>query len=77
MAASYTCDGCGGNVAKPVVVGFVLKRDYCEECSKNARLFLESENAEREHICARFQEVRKLLIGVHSKDGKFRLPDVP
>lgn len=76
MAASYTCDGCGCNVEKPKVVGVVIRRDYCEECEKNAKMFLQVEEEERAHLRERFLEIRKQLINVHGQDGKFKLPDV-
>jgi hypothetical protein len=77
MAASYTCDGCGVNVEKPKKVGYVLPRDYCEQCAKEAQGFLAAEEDNRKHFCARFEEVRKHLINVHGKAGAFKLPDVP
>ena len=77
MAARYSCDGCGCNLEKPRVVGAVLKRDYCEECEKNARMFLKAEEENRAHYRQRFAEVRQQLIKFHGKEGKFLLPDVP
>lgn len=77
MARTYTCDGCGSTVYQPKVIGVVIKRDYCEECSKNAAMFLASEEDARAHYRQRFAEVRAQLISVHGQDGKFKLPDVP
>jgi len=76
MAATYSCDGCGGNVAKPKVVGAVLKRDYCEACAKNAEAFLAALEDNHAHFRERFMEIRQQLINVHGQDGKFKLPDV-
>lgn len=77
MAAAYTCDGCAKEVEKPVQLGHVLKRDYCDECAKNAQMFLQAEEDNRKHFHHRFAEIRQQLITVHSKDGAFKLPDVP
>jgi hypothetical protein len=77
MARSFTCDGCGGNIAEPQQLGFILKRDYCPACAKNAEAFLAAEEEQRARFYERFAENRKQLIAVHSKDGSFKLPDVP
>jgi hypothetical protein len=77
MAACYACDGCGVNVEKPKKVGYVLQRDYCETCAREAEAFLAAEEDNRAHFCVRFEEIRKHLIQVHGKGGSFLLPDVP
>lgn len=76
MAASYTCDGCGSNVAKPIVVGHVLKRDYCETCAPKAEAFLDAEEVLRDACYAQFLTGRQALINTSSMGG-FKLPDVP
>lgn len=76
MAATFTCDGCGTPVEVPIVVGHVLKRDYCEACEKKARVFLEAEDAERIAIRTVFLGKREKLIEQYGADG-FKLPDVP
>ena len=77
MAQSFTCDGCGCNVAKPKIVGHVLRREYCDSCAENAEAFLAAEEENRAHYQQRFAEIRQQLINVHGQDGKFMLPDVP
>lgn len=77
MARVISCDGCGGQVAEPIVVGHVIKRDYCEECAKSAEAFLAAEEDNRAHFHRRFAEIRENLIKVHGMDGAFKLPDVP
>lgn len=76
MAKSYTCDGCGVNVDQPKVVGHVIRREYCEQCAKNAESFLAAEEDHRAHYCRRFEEIRQQLINVHGNGGTFKLPDV-
>ena len=75
MAASFTCDGCGTSIAKPRVVGHVIKRDYCEKCEPKAKDFLAEEEAIRIRIQATFQAQREHLIAICSANG-FKLPDV-
>lgn len=74
MAASYTCDGCGCNVAKPKIVGHVIKRDYCEPCAAKADAFLEGEEVLRETAHHQFCDARRALIAGTSLA---KLPDVP
>lgn len=76
MAASFTCDGCGVSVEVPMVVGHVLKRDYCAECEKKAQAFIEAEDKERESIRTVFLGKREKLIKKFGADN-FKLPDVP
>lgn len=76
MAAAYTCDGCGCNVAQPVVVGHVLKRDYCDPCATKAKAFLEAEELLRDACYGQFIAARQTLINTNSEGG-FKLPDVP
>lgn len=76
MAASFTCDGCGSSVDVPMVVGHVVKRDYCEACAKSAEKYLEEENVERKTCAEEFRKKRQVLIDFYGKDG-FKLPDVP
>jgi hypothetical protein len=77
MAALYACDGCKLALTKPIQVGSALKRDYCSGCAPEARKFLAAEEAEREQLCKKFSEARKQLIAAYSKEGTFKLPDVP
>ena len=77
MAASYTCDGCGVNVANPKSIGHVIKRDYCDRCATMAEGFLAAEEDNRKHFQQRFAEIRQRLIEVHGMNGTFLLPDVP
>jgi DNA-directed RNA polymerase subunit RPC12/RpoP len=76
MAAVYVCDGCGTTVERPTKLGYVLPRDYCERCARNAEAFLDSVEDELQALRSRFDEVRQSLIAVHGKDG-FKLPDLP
>ena len=75
MAASFTCDGCGCNVAVPMVVGHVIKRDYCESCEKVAKEFLECQDEERISVQSVFQGKREKLVKKYGKEN-FKLPDV-
>lgn len=76
MAVAYTCDGCGTNVDKPMQVGHVIKRDYCEGCAAKAKAFLEAEEKLRVETQQAFIAARNGLIEVLSKDD-FKLPDIP
>jgi hypothetical protein len=76
MAASYTCDGCGCNVATPKQIGHVLKRDYCEPCADKAQAFLEAEEILRRTTQEQFEKARATFIA-HASEGGFKLPDVP
>lgn len=76
MASSFTCDGCGCNLVKPVVVGYIIKRDYCEDCAGIAAAFLEADEVERLAAQSAFQGKREKLINEYAKDN-FKLPDVP
>lgn len=76
MALSYSCDGCGAAVEKPKTIGFVLKRDYCENCEKIANAFQEAEEAERLAVATVFKGKREKLIEQYGANN-FKLPDVP
>lgn len=76
MAATYTCDGCGSNVAKPKQVGHVIKRDYCETCAVKAEDFLEAEELLRKVHAEQFIAARQAFINT-AATGNFKLPDVP
>jgi len=76
MAASFSCDGCGVSVEQPSVVGFVLKRDYCEACAKKAQKFLDAEDKERQALRAAFLAKREKLVEKYGASN-FKLPDVP
>jgi hypothetical protein len=76
MAASFTCDGCMASVEVPIVIGHVLKRDYCELCAARAAEFITAEEDLRKETQARFVEARGKLIGAYGVAG-FQLPDVP
>lgn len=76
MATFFSCDGCGAAVADPVKVGHVLRREYCPECARAARVYLEAEERLRCEIQGRFVDGRAGLIARYSADG-FKLPDVP
>jgi hypothetical protein len=74
MAASFKCDGCGESVEVPVVVGHVLKRDYCRSCEIVAKVFIETEEGYRLEAVAQFAAKRQALIEQYAN---FKLPDVP
>ena len=76
MAASYTCDGCGCNVAHPKQVGHVIKRDYCDSCKPKAEAYLEAEELLRMTAQKQFVGARNALIAT-SALSNFKLPDVP
>lgn len=76
MAASFTCDGCGANVASPNVVGFVIRRDYCEPCAQEAAQFLADEEAERLAVQVAFHGKREKLLQKYAKTLA-KLPDIP
>lgn len=76
MAAAFSCDGCSTSIQNPVVVGRVLKRDYCEDCAAKARAYIDAEEEMRKRLVVSFEEDRGLLIAAASEGG-FRLPDVP
>ena len=76
MAASFTCDGCGENVDKPSVVGYVLKRDFCETCAPVAESFLVEEENERMAVQVVFASKREKLLKKYGEVIK-KLPDVP
>lgn len=76
MAAAFSCDGCSTRIQHPIVVGRVLKRDYCEDCAAKARAYMEAEEELRKRLVVSFEEDRGLLISAAS-EGAFKLPDVP
>ena len=76
MAQSFTCDGCGANVEVPAVIGFVLKRDYCEACAGNAKAFLEEEEKARVVAQSDFTVKRDRIVKKFCK-VLTKLPDVP
>ena len=76
MAHSFTCDGCGTSIETPIVVGFVLKRDYCPKCEKKAQKFLDAEDAERTKARNVFTLNRAFLVEKYGMNN-FKLPDVP
>jgi hypothetical protein len=76
MAASFTCDGCSLIVDKPVKVGFVIPREYCQKCAAKAKAFLDAEEAERMALSSVFAGKREKLIAQYGADN-FLLPDVP
>lgn len=76
MAATYSCDGCGKSIDKPILIGHVLKRDYCSNCETRAKAFVEAEEDLRKRLNEQFQSDRALLVSSASEGG-FKLPDVP
>ena len=76
MTTLYVCDGCGAGVEKPLKLGHVLKREYCEACGPRARLFVEAEEELRKRLHEQFHADRDLLIAKASEGG-FKLPDIP
>lgn len=76
MAASFKCDGCGDPVEVPMVIGHVLKRDYCRSCATVAKAFIETEEGYRREAVAQFTARRQVLIEQCGADS-FKLPDVP
>jgi hypothetical protein len=76
VAASYSCDGCGVKIDEPLIVGHIVKRDYCEACARKAEAFLEAEELLRANASHQFVTARAALIATAAIDG-FKLPDVP
>lgn len=74
MAATYSCDGCGNPIDKPIVLGKIVKRDYCETCAEAAATFTMAEEALRAAAHEKFIADRALLIERFSANG-FKLPD--
>lgn len=75
MSVVHLCDGCRKPTDVSVVVGIIVRREYCEACAVIAREFLQAEDALRVDLVTRFAETRNNMIAIASKDG-FRLPDV-
>lgn len=76
MAATYSCDGCGSNVAEPKHVGYVLKRDYCPECADKAKAFLDAVEVLQKTAQDQFATARQAFIN-QASEGGFKLPDTP
>lgn len=75
MSVQHSCDGCGRSVEAPLLVGHVLRREYCAECAAAANKFVDAEEALRKSTHEKFTTDRELLISRFSADG-FKLPDV-
>lgn len=78
MAASYSCDGCGKQVKDPVKLGHVIRRDYCEDCAKLVKEFLDRETTLISAVVKTYINERAELIKKFSRIGKLtiQLPDV-
>jgi len=76
VATFFSCDGCGVSVTDPIKVGHVLRREYCEDCARDANIFLEAEERLRRETVERFADERAALVARCSADG-FKLPDTP
>lgn len=72
---SFSCDGCHTNVANPVVMGLIVKREYCEACVPLAEKFIEEEEQLRKVTHERFAAEREAIVARFS-DGGFLLPDI-
>lgn len=78
MAQVFLCDGCGKKVDNPKKVGYVIQREYCDECEPKAKAFLDGEEVLRNAVHEQFKSARTTLIRTSGGDDKkFKLPDVP
>ncbi len=76
MASAFSCDGCGAAVDKPIVVGHVIRRDYCAPCAEIANGFVDEEEAIRREAQSGFAAAREKLVKA-ALDHLNKLPDVP
>ena len=63
MAKSFSCDGCGTAIVKPIVLGKIIKREYCEECAVAVRAYLRAVDEAHDEVVARWGERKRTLIG--------------